>query len=155
MEIFLIITTCLFLISTVKGTSLSLSLSLSLIHFDFSIILIFYLLKFRKFRNYVWLHLAKFFFIIIGLYTVSWPKVEDLGEIKQGTVVAWNINNYIMKTFAFPYPFYVIYWLTNVNYTFSFLSFSHFLNCMERKNRNQYMFWGENFFVIVDSHIWV
>ena len=36
---FLITTTCLFLISTIKGTSLSLSLS----HLDFSMILIFYL----------------------------------------------------------------------------------------------------------------
>ena len=82
MEIFLIITTCLFLISTVKGTSLSLSLSLSLIHFDFSIILIFYLLKFRN---------CVFFFMIIGLCAVSWAKAEDLGEIKQDTIVTWKL----------------------------------------------------------------
>ena len=85
MEIFLIITTCLFLISTIKGTSLSLSLSLSLSHFDFSIILIFYLLKFRKFRNCV------FFFMIIGLCAVSWANAEDLGEIKQDTIVTWKL----------------------------------------------------------------
>ena len=40
-----------------------------------------------KFRNCVCFNLLGSFFMIIGLFTVSWAKVEDMRVIKQDTVV--------------------------------------------------------------------
>ena len=71
------------LISTIKGTSLSLSLS----HFDFSIILIFYLLKFRKFRNCVWLQTRyNCYMKIIEIKSINIYK-NKYGHIQ--TIIPW------------------------------------------------------------------
>ena len=104
--------------------------------------------------------------IVLYNWHILWQKLcksikcINLSIAQQNEVIPWytKTNMDIYKQFyneyvCFPYPFYVIYWLIKIYYTFSFLIFSHLLNYVERKkNKLVYVLGRKNNIILLQLY---